>query len=292
MSLRQNEDLIATLSADSSDLSVWDTVAFALGFLSRHWLRLVGIAAFPLFLSAVVLCLALGGYLSELERFQGAPSPKTAGLALAELAAGIFAALFSFSTVVVSIAELLDGRAPARPWYVVRVHRQQWRLYAAYLKFLVAIGVLFALVGAAGMLASPYLPIWLPISAATAGAFSIYVRTAFLFPPLILSERGPIVRRAWHISRSDAWRIALIVFLLSLPGLAAEMASEYALRLTGLVRLSPGITLTDYAPGVKRVLPGFLFGMTLWSFFSATLLTAGAAAVYRALSPGRGQAAR
>ena len=276
-----------------SDVSVRAATLFALNFFVRNWLRLIAVAWLPLLFAAAILYVSLNGYLSELERFQGAPNSKIASVALAELAAGIFAALFFNTMVVVAIVDILGGRESRWRWVHFRAERQEWRLYAAYLKFSVGVVAIFAILGGVSFVDVTLIPLWLFMPLGITAAYAVYVRSAFLFPPLTMSERGPIVRRAWYLSAPDGWRIAVIVLVLSVPGAFAEMASEFLLRLTGtVVSVSPVTSLAGYAPGMRHMLPAFLAAMTVWSFFNLSLLTAGAVWVYRALSNERGQPSR
>jgi hypothetical protein len=265
-------------------LSIGGPLAFAFGVLVRRWGQLLRVAWVPLLLAAGVLYASLDGYLSELQTFGGAPDPRVAGIALGELAAGIFGSLVLFSMFAVSVTEIALGREASARSFGLRLRRQEWRLYAAYLKFSVGVIAFFALLCGAAIGNLRVVPAWLLVPVGVLGAYLLFVRTAFLFPPLIMSERGPMLRRAWALTASDAWRIAVVVLLLLLPGVAIEIAIEFALRLGGMAIAGHAFpSLATYAPETRRVLPGFLVAMTLWSFVTITLLTGGAVAVYRSL---------
>src|SRR5262249_7852298 len=113
----------------------------AYGFLLHQFGQLLRAMILPVTAAGLVLYISLGFYLSELLSFLGSPNPRVASLALGTLAAGFFLSLFFYSMSVVAVCDLVLGRRRTDQGLQFRAERQEWRVYAAYLRLLLVISV-------------------------------------------------------------------------------------------------------------------------------------------------------
>jgi len=256
-------------------------------FFGRFWsaLRLL---LLPMLAAGLVLYISLSAYLAELLLFLETQSSRVASLALGSLAAGIFLSLFCYAIAVGSIGKLALGKEPRGAWLHFRADRQEWRLYAAYLRFL----LLISLVVLSAYLLATYLAplfavprivaIWTLGMASAMAVFWLTVRVGFLIAPVVAGSEGPVLRRALAESGQDFWRNAGLIVLLLVPGTLVQIAGEYVLRIgLGAPPLTGNLALADYVQVMGRTLAGFLVVVSLSSFVTVGLLTLGAMGAYQ-----------
>jgi hypothetical protein len=107
-------------------------------------------------------------------------------------------------------------------------------------------------------------------------------RIGFLIAPVVASSEGPVLRRAWRQSGPDVGRNCVLIALLLIPGLLVQAAGEYAFRFHELApRVNGKLPLADYATVIRDMLGSIIFVISLSSFVTVVLLTAGAVAAYR-----------
>lgn len=269
-------------------VSVWEAALFAYRFLLQKFWVATALLALPMASAGLVLYTCLHLYLSELLLFLQAPDPRVASFALGVLAAGIFLSLFCYAIAVVAVADLVLGKAPKRPWNAFKAQRREWRVYAAYMRFLLLLSMVFVSVY---LLAAYVLPLFAlpqnfvaPVLAVGSAlvVFWLTARIGFLVPPVVFSSEGPVLRNAWQRSRHDTLRNIALLAMLLVPGLLVQVAGEYALQFGAWApRLTGNLPFADYARIMGEMLGSFLIVVTLSSFVSVVLLTAGAMGLYR-----------
>jgi hypothetical protein len=269
-------------------ISAFEAALIAYKFLFRQFWPALRLLWLPIMASGVVLYLCLSVYLSKLLLFLSAPNPHTASLALGILAAGIFSSLFCYAIAVGAVADLALGRAPKIAWFHFRAKRQEWRIYAAYLRFLLLLMVVLVSVYLISTYLTPLFALppafftWALTIAAVAAIVWLTARTGFLVAPIVATSKGAVLRKAWRRSAHDLWRNCWLILFLFVPGLLVEIAGEYLVRLGGgPLRMANDLPVADYARLLEQTLGGFLCVVSVAAFVTIVLMTVGGVAVYR-----------
>ncbi len=247
--------------------------------LKRVWL--------PFALAAIALFFCLSNYLSGLMAFLAVPDPRVASRALGILAVGIFVVLFCYTIAAISVADLVSRRPAPLGLLGLRARRQEWLLYAAYLRLLLflvllVVGLSFLSAAAAGALGIsvrfvPWVSLWLSLAA----TYWFFARAGFLLAPIASENEAASLRRTWVCSSGNFWRIGIVLFVLLIPGLVLESLGELALRVwNSFPAHVDEIPMADYVRFMGEVLPAWLALFTLSSFVTIVLLIAGSVAVY------------
>lgn len=265
---------------------------FAYGFLRDRFGAALGVLWLPLLLAGLSLYLGTKGYFEYLLRYLAVPDPAVARAALGLLAAGNIAALFFWSVGVAAIAALAHGGEAPKSVLPLRIGRRELRLYFGYLRFVLLLALLGA--GTAFFLLSlaPLFPIggaasgWLLALGILTVMVWFIARVGFLIPPVAATGQGTILRSAYRISDGHALPIAGLILLLLIPALLVHIAGEILLRLfVPQLLASSGNQVADYARFAESGLEVFMLVLTVSSFLTITLATAGAAAYHRQLAP-------
>ena len=271
-----------------SRLSAVTAANLVFGIVVREFWPLLRVLLLPSSATAVVLYLSLKAYLLKLIAFIPSGNPQTASLALGALAAGVFLSMFLAAVAISSVTDLVLLKRRNPRWFNFNIRRQEWRLYAAYLRFLlVAAGFLTAIY----VLSALVLPA-LTTSAATVGIVSasltiggcywLFARLGFLIAPIVARSSGTVLRKAVHQGSGDFGRNLALVVLLSFPGLVIEIAGEHLFRLgSGPTRVEITLPLIYYARALEHRLMEFVFLSSLSAFLTLVLFTTGAIVCYR-----------
>ena len=272
----------------ASSVTALKGARFACAFAKREFVPLIHVLAFPVVAAVLVLYVSLRAYLSELTQFVLSQDGRSASLALAALAAGIFVELFIAAIVVTSVSDLaLSGRGRAG-WAQFRADKAVWRVYAAYLRLLLV---------TAGFLAAMYLTSIFILArfvspAAAVGVISATImlggcywlcaRLGFMIAPIIAQSSGSVLRKALQAGSQDGGRNLAVILLLSTPGILIEIAGEYLFRLgSGPAGFAITLPVVAYAHVLENRLAQFVFLSTLAVFASITLITAASIYCYR-----------
>lgn len=260
--------------------------SFAYRFLYRRFLSLVKDLAVPVAGMAVVGYLSLSAYLSELLMYISSGDPRSASLALGSLAAGIFISMFCASVAVSAVVNLVFERAAGRRWNAFRAGRQEWRLYAAYLRFLLLVT---GVVSADYLVGIFLLPLFTSsgsviagvcVLIGVAGIVLLWAGVGFLIAPVVARTTGSVLRKALHNGRVDIARNVVLTVLLLLPALVIEVAGEYLLRKgQGPSRLTTDLPIAALARDLQHRLLEFISLSALSVFVMVVLFTA--ASIYR-----------
>jgi hypothetical protein len=176
------------------------------------------------------------------------------------------------------------GKPPRRAWLHFKAERQEWRVYAAYLRLLLLICAVMAFAFILSSYVAPLLLVpsafipWVLTLVSVIGVAWLFARIGFLIAPVVAASQGPVLRRAMQESARDLWRNCLLIALLLVPGVLALIAGGYAFRM-GALRGS--LPLADSARAMKEMLVAFVSVISLSVFVTMVLLTVGAIAVYQ-----------
>jgi hypothetical protein len=263
------------------------TTIFAYRFVSQNFFQLLRLSWVSLLLASVTLYATLEGYMAEVLVFLRTSDMRAASVALALITGGIVICLFFYAAIAVSAARLaLSGMLKKEQGQALR---SEWRLFAAHLRLLLCSLALFVI---AVLLFGPVRAIvpWPTVSLLLVGVTGaalcwFFTRAGFLAPAVAASETGPILRRAWSLSRGHSWRIAIIIGALALPAVLLQLGGEVLLRasVSGPL-LAP---LTEQMTHMRQALPLFVCVLSFALFLNVLLVTAGCAFVYRSLVDAR-----
>src|SRR5436305_6101678 len=120
-------------------LSALGSAVLAYRFLFRSFPALIKYVAPPAAAAGLISYLSLSAYLAQLVQFITSGDPRSASLALAAIAAGIFVSMFCLATGVSAVTRLALGAPAPRHWTGFTVARQEWRIYAAFLRYLLLV---------------------------------------------------------------------------------------------------------------------------------------------------------
>lgn len=264
--------------------SVKLTLSYACQFLVRGQARIWSHILIPSILGGLALYLALDLYLFELQRYLLRPTDRIASLVLGIATAGLLLALFMHSVTVASIATVALARdTPGWRWY--RPLRRAWRVYAAYLRFLLVCAFFILAVSVVQIIAVRLSEVAQPLARVviTGGLFVLAVRCGFLISAIACAkDYGPVVRESWRLSSGNSWKIAIVLLVCLLVGLSIEIAGEFAIQAVFRYPSLNHITqLTELAESFRQMLPGVLLVAGIAYFPSVVLLTSSAVAVYQ-----------
>jgi hypothetical protein len=269
------------------DVSAFTVAALAYSFLFRRFGLMLRVLVLPIFAAGLVIYICLSAYISDLLLFLRSPGPQVASVALGTLGAGIFLSLFCYSLAVSAVMNIFLGKPQRSPWALLKTERQDWRVYAAYLRLL--------LITSAGLLAISLLAVyltplleasqvatpWLLTLLSAAAAYWLIARLGFLVAPVIAAGDGPVLRAAWSRSSGTVARNCLLIALLAAPACLVWLSGEILFRIDSGISYAAGATLADYANAMAQTLGQFVALASASAFLSIILLTAGALHVYR-----------
>jgi hypothetical protein len=280
-------DPLPGLHDEFRSVSVWGAARFAYRLLGEEFAAILRLLWLPLTLSGLSLYLCIQGYFQQLLIYLATPDPKAASLALALLALGSFLALFFWSIAVSAVTDLALGVRRPSGWWNLRAQRQEWRLFAGYLRFLFLAALLTAMFTFA--LTSLLQP-WLAAGQITEAAVVLPVlalllwfaaRVGFLMPPIVATTTGMILRASWRKTENYGWRIAGLILILLLPTFLIHALDEIVLSFHTRLIPHDANLIANYARHAQAGLAIFIAISTVAYFFAITLLTAGAVALYR-----------
>jgi hypothetical protein len=283
------DDRMTVAGGQTNRVSAVAAAFFAYKFFVHRFWSVLRLLALPIIGAGLVLYVCISLYLSELLRFLGAPDPRVASFALGMLATGIFLSLFCYAIAVAAISNLVLGKVERRrPWFHFGAERQEWRVYAAYMRFLLLLALVFVSVYLFSTYVGPLFATaqnavrWALAILSAVAVFCLTARVGFLVAPVVATSEGPVLRRAWQQSARDFWRNCGLIILLIVPGLLVQIAGEYVLKFGAWTpQMAGNLSFADYTRVMGGMLGSFLVVVSLSSFVTIVLLTAGAVAAYQ-----------
>ena len=282
------EDRSTVIDRQTHRVSVFGAALFSYKFFACRFWSVVRLLALPIVAAGLVLYVCINLYLSQLLQFLGTPNPRVASFALGILAAGIFLSLFCYAIAVTAITNMALGKIERRPWFHFPAERQVWRVFAAYMRFLLLLSVVFIAVYLLSVYVAPLLAVagnfmhWALTILSVLSVYFLTARVGFLIAPVVAASEGTVLRKAWQQSASDFWRNCGLITILIVPGLLVQVAGEYVLQLGAWApRLVGSLSFVAYTRAMEEMLGGFLVVVSLSSFVTLVLLTVGAVAAYQ-----------
>ena len=259
------------------------------GFLFRELRPLAQLLLAPFAATTLVIYASLWAYVSELIAFIASGDARAASVALGALTAGIFLCMFFVAIAVSSVVDLILGKRRSGGWIHLHPARQDWRLYAAYLRFLLVLSGYLSAVYLVCALALPAVGASrttigvVSVSAAIAGFYVLFARIGFLIPAIVAGSTGAVLRKALHEGSGSFCRNLVIVALASVPGLVIQIAGEALFKVgTGSMRgVKLDLPIMLYARALETRLPEFALLFSLSGFVTLVLFTAGSVLCYR-----------
>src|SRR5258706_8223 len=202
-------------------IPISDTIVFAYSFVFVHIGTIVGIAGIPAVLSAAI-DYGVRNLAAAQRAALDAGDAGAVGLSFAVWLAGLIATIFLSSIATVGITRAALGQRVEGAVYLT-VGRTEWRMFAAKLRFWLAVLVLAAIAGIIAVLAFSLAGIPLdgsapngpPAPAVLVASFIAWVvfgyalatalRMGFLLPPTVVVEDKSGPRRSYDLTRGHFW---------------------------------------------------------------------------------------
>jgi hypothetical protein len=284
-------------------IPVGQTIAFAYRFLFAEIGTIVGIAWVPAVLSSFATYLAQI-YVNTHKADIQSGVPEIMGAYFAVSLSTVMVTVFAASIVGVAITQHVLGQQKSGVIAYFAAGRNEWRMFAANVRYLLGgaalIGLAAAITIAAFLLAGVPLdaPEQMRPTAATllAGLISWFVflyafvtilRMGFLLPATIVAEEKGGLRRSHELTRGNFWRALAVILALGVPILLLLLAGEAAVLRSAL---GPDAARTNPTEFFQRAEQAMSEKLLPWQIFSAVvfvlasgLIYGGSAFAYRAL---------
>lgn len=258
---------------------------FVFSFLIERGADIVSRVALPAAIGWATFYAAFFLYLTEFRLYLVGPSERLASVVLGIASAGLLVTLFMHAVLTASATSLALG-VPLPGWRYLHISRQEWRVYAAYLRYTAAcaafVVIVQVLLFAARMIGAEIsIPVALIV---VAGLFFLFVRIGLLIPVIAVStEKGPILRTAWRLSRGHGGSLAAIAAVPLVGAAGIELLGEAIIRVFGF-SLAGTASLVSIIDRYRAVLPQFLTVVAVAYLFASLVLSAASASVYRQIS--------
>lgn len=258
-------------------------------FLFHEFRQLVQLIFAPLVATAIVLYASLWAYITELIAFIATGDARAASVALGALTAGVFLCMFFSALAVSAVVNLMLRNQRAQGWIRLHPARQDWRLYAAYMRFLLLLSGYFSAVYLVCALALPAVGLGrttigiVAFSAATAGFYALFARIGFFIPPIVAGSTGPVLRRALQEGSVSFGRNLALIALLSVPSFAIQLTGQVLFKAAthSISDIELDLSITTYARALESRLPEFALLFSLSLFVTLVLFTASSLECYR-----------
>ena len=249
------------------------------GILRRIWLlAIVGCAIFYSLFNE---------YMVELQGFLAAPTEAHASIVLGLVAASVLLLLFVYTLALAAVTDLALGHYRPGGIFSIRIGHQEGRLYAASLRLLLLMTILFAaayliLLGirSAGLGVITQIVLEVGIAGTLA---AIALRLGFLLPAVAMAERrGVVIRKCWKLSDGIFFQLLLLAIAVLLPGFLMELLGEFVVRATQPALYVNGALQNDINT-FRHVAP--LFSIVFWLpvMLTTVLYAIASTTIYRAL---------
>ena len=288
-------------------IPVGKTIAYAYSFAFGNILNILGVAWFPYLLIGVGGYFLLMPYLAALQSFL--TTQDMSGLAGSLLLLPVFVLLcvVCMSMVTVEVVREALGMDPGRKFFYFSLDKPVWRLIGGYLLvILILIGL-----GIAGAIMLGILAFIAGMADATAaGVVSgvggiifvlamilIGVRLVFLLPAVVVAENHVSIKRGYHLTYGNFWRIVGVILAIVIPIAVVQSAIQMVVFGPDFMAMNimPSDSPEEMAAKLQmlqtQLKSGLLIMVPIWVVVSIINLglTAGAGAfAYRALTGSAG----
>jgi hypothetical protein len=284
-------------------IPVGKTVAYAYSFAFGNILNILGVAWFPFLIIGVGGYFLMMPYIAAVQQFLTTQDVSSLGSTFLLLPVFVILVVVCMSMVTVEVVREALGMDPGRKFFYFSLDKPVWRLIGAYLLLmLILIGL-----GIAGAIVLGIL-VWLAAMADANAAllvssvggvilvlamFLIAVRLVFLLPAVVVAENHISLKRGYHLTYGNFWRIVGVVLAIVIPLALVQSAVQMAVFGSDFMAMNimPSDSPEEMAAKLQvlqtQLQSGLLIMVPIWIVVSIVNLglTAGAGAfAYRALT--------
>ena len=227
-----------------------------------------------------------------------AGDPQSVGLYLAVSLAGLAVTVFAASIIAVAITRHVLGQRSTGVIAYFAAGRNEWRMFAATIRYLFGAAALIAL--AAAIAAAAFrlagVPLDMPTRAETGAAsilaqliswgvflaaLIVILRMGFFLPPTIVAEEHGGLRRSYELTQGNSWRALAVIAALGLPVLFLLLGGEAV-----VLRSALGSDFTNMNPGefFQRAGEAMQEKLLPWEIFSAVIFVLGSGLIYSGIA--------
>ncbi len=284
-------------------IPVGKTVAYAYSFAFGNILNILGVAWFPFVIIGVGGYFLLMPYLAAVQSFLTTQDVSSLGSTLLLLPVFAILCVVCMSMVKVEVMREALGMDPGRKFFYFSLDKPVWRLIGAYLLLIlvmiglgiagaIVLGILAWLVAMADANAALLVSTIGGVIFALAMAL-IAVRLAFLLAAVVVAENHISLKRGYHLTYGNFWRIVAVVLAIVIPLALVQVVVQ--MTVFGSDFMATSIMPTDSPEEMAAKLQvlqtqlqsGLLIMVPIWIVISIINLglSAGAGAfAYRALT--------
>jgi len=286
-------------------IPVGKTIAYAYSFAFGNIFNILGVAWFPYLLIGVGGYFLLMPYIAAVQQFMTSQDMSSLGTSFLLLPVFVLLAVVCISMVTVEVMKEALGMDPGRKFFHFSLDKPVWRLIGAYLLLiLIMIGLGIAGAIVLGILAfiAGTADAGLAVAVSSIGGvvlvlamILVAVRLVFLLPAVVVAENHISLKRGYHLTYGNFWRIVGIVLAIVIPIALVQSAIQMAVFGPDLMATSimPNDSPEDMAAKLQmlqtELKSGLFILVPLWLIVSIINLglTAGAGAfAYKALTGG------
>lgn len=288
-------------------IPVGKTISYAYSFAFGHILNILGVAWFPFVLMGVAGYFLLMPYIVAVQHFLTTQDMSGIASAFLLVLAFVVVAVICMSMVTVEVMREALGMDPGQKFFYFSLDKPVWRLIGAYALFiLVMIGL-----GLVGGIALGILTMIAGMANATvAGVISgvggvvlalalvlIAIRIVFLLPAVVVAENHIGLRRGWHLTYGNFWRIVGVMLAIVIPLALVQFCIQWLIFGSNFMTttMQSGMTPDEMTAQLQQLqtqlASGLIYMIPVWIIVSILNLglTSGAGAfAYRALAGSQG----
>ncbi len=288
-------------------IPIGKTISYAYSFAFGHILNILGVAWFPFVLIGVAGYFLLMPYVVAVQHFMTTQDMSGLGSALLLVLGFVVVVVVCMSMVTVEVMREALGMDPGQKFFYFSLDKPVWRLIGAYFLVIlimmglgivggIAIGILAAVAGAANSSTAGVISMLGGLILAL-GLILIAVRLMFLLPAVVVAENHISIKRGWHLTYGNFWRIVAVFLAIAIPLAVVQYCIQ--LLIFGpnfmMTSIQPGMSSDDMAAQLQQMeaqlQSGLIYMIPVWLIVTILNLglTAGAGAfAYRALAGSQG----
>lgn len=288
-------------------IPVGKTIAYAYSFAFGHILNILGVAWLPFAIMGAAGYFLLMPYFNAMQQFL--TTQDMSGLSNSVLLAFAFVvvAVVCIAMVTVEVMREALGMDPGQKFFYFSLDKPVWRLIGAYFLFILAM-LCLGIVG--GIALAVLAMIGGSASTTVAGVVTaigtivfvlamilIAIRLVFLLPAVVVAENHIGLKRGWHLTYGNFWRIVVVTLAIFIPLALVQFCVEW-------VFLGPDFMARSMQPATSpeemaaqfqllrdQLQGGMIYMVPVWiiiSILNLGLSSGAGAFAYRALTVSQG----
>jgi hypothetical protein len=223
-------------------IPILPTVQAAYRFVFAHLGAIIGLIWLPMVLVTVMGFFVEQRYYAALADAFASDSFAMLGPATLSMFFYFVAMLLLYAVMFVPLVQLALGQRKDSPLVHFAFGALEWRLFRALIglmAFLLFPALILAALANLLQSSTMAAPVGIGLVLGAAGIVYVALRFVFLMPSVAVSEEGPVLPRAWHLSSGNFWRILAI--LLCTTGPLAILVALAQLLLEGASAFTPAV---------------------------------------------------